>query len=85
MAKLFRLSITTPDKTVYDGNVQSLVAPAQLGYLGILADHAPLATPLTAGRITLRDASGKATLFNMSESGFLEVSNNKATLLLNSI
>ena len=85
MAKLFRLSITTPDKTVYDGNVQSLVAPAQLGYLGIWADHAPLATPLATGIITLRDASGKTTVISINESGFLEVSNNKATVLLNSI
>ena len=85
MAKIFHLSITTPDKTVYDGNVQSLVAPGVIGYLGILADHAPLATPLATGKITLRDASGKATVLDMTESGFLEVSNNKATVLLNSI
>ena len=84
MAKLFSLSIITPDATLYEGKISSLVAPSTLGYLGVLADHAPLIATLAAGRITLRDDSDKRKVFDSKGGGFLEVMNNRVTILLSS-
>lgn len=84
MANTFFISIKTPQKTVYEGRIQSLVAPGIMGYLGVLANHAPFITSLVPGRITLRDDGGKALNFASAGSGILEVLKNNATLLLDS-
>lgn len=85
MAEKFHLNITTPDKVIYDGTITSLIAPGATGYLGILAHHRPIATLLSAGDITIKDGEGKESIFHSSGSGFLEVSNNSATMLLDSV
>lgn len=85
MANLFHLNISTPRETVFDGMIQSLVAPAEIGYVGILANHAPLITTLGAGKITTRDSAGKTDAYRSNSGGFLEILNNKATILLGSI
>jgi len=82
MAKAFKLSIITPEKIVYEGSITSLVAPSELGYLGVLADHAPLITNLSAGTITVRDDTGKVLFFPSRGKGFLEVLKNDATVFL---
>ena len=42
MTHLFRLNIYSQEKTLYDGEIFSLIAPGESGYLGVLANHAPL-------------------------------------------
>lgn len=83
MTNLFDLSVVTPAKTIYKGSVSSLVAPAQLGYLGVLANHAPLAANLKDGKIIIREDAGRELTFPC-QKGFLEVLNNKVTILLSS-
>ncbi len=82
MAAIFDLLIQSPDRKIFEGSVESLVAPASKGYVGILAHHAPFITMLGRGKITVRDAAGKITAFDCSGGGFLEVAQNKATLLI---
>ncbi len=76
------MTILSSDKKIFEGELQSLIAPGKIGYLGILGNHAPLMTALVPGKITLRDASGKITIFNSKSDGFLEMSRNKAVILL---
>jgi F-type H+-transporting ATPase subunit epsilon len=86
MSKHFRVSILTEEVTIYDGDVRSLVVPAQLGFMGILADHAPLAARLKPGRIVLTTfPSDETKVFNSPGYGFFEILNNKATLLLDAV
>jgi len=83
----FQLSIVTPEKTIFDQKVVSLIVPAAEGYLGVMAHHAPLITTLQPGKITItlpdgapgRD-SGVELLLAIS-GGFLEVADNRATIL----
>lgn len=82
MASLFHVNIYTPSKTIFSGNISSLVAPGQLGYLGILANHAPIITGLTEGKLTLRDGSNKVISYHVKGKGFLEFLRNNAVLLL---
>ena len=83
MAKLFDLTIITPDEIVYEGKALSLVAPCALGYLGVLGDHAPLIANMKAGKITLKEASGKSIIFDSISNGFLQVLKNNVTIILN--
>jgi len=83
MPKPFNLMIIGPDKTVYEGRVVSAVVPAALGYLGILANHAPLAANLASGKIILQEESGERKIFYHKNKGFLEILKNNVTIILN--
>ncbi|MFA5118555.1 MAG: F0F1 ATP synthase subunit epsilon [Candidatus Omnitrophota bacterium] len=82
MEKPFHVAILSPERPLYEGEVVSLVVPAETGYVGILADHAPFAANLITGRITVRELSGKSVVFNAEGKSFLEVTENKAVLFL---
>jgi F-type H+-transporting ATPase subunit epsilon len=84
MGKLFHLNIVTPEGIVYNKDILSLIAPSGLGYLGILADHAPLVANLAKGKVTLTDDTHKSTTFEVKGEGFIEVLRNNVTLLVDS-
>ena len=79
MAKTFRLEIVTPEKIVFSEDVVSLVAPAENGYLGVLAGHAPLLCSLRPGEIKIRRESGE--LLYATSGGFMEVTPKKTSIL----
>ena len=85
MDKTFTLQILTPKKKVFSGPVHSLVAPGALGYLGVWANHAPLITTLTPGKITFRDTTAQTKTLRSHAEGLLEVYHNQATLLVDEI
>ena len=75
----YQLQIVTQERIVFDGEVTSLIAPGEMGYLGVLAQHAPLLAALGKGELTVRAKGG--TMTGSLEGGFLEVQNNVATIL----
>lgn len=81
---MFQLSIVTPEKVAYEVEVKTLVVPGTEGYLGILSNHAPLITALKPGRIEFADADDNVVFIAVS-GGFLEVSNNQATILADAV
>ena len=85
MFALFNLKILTAERTIYTGDIFSLIAPAESGYLGVLANHAPLITTLVAGKIILKEIPDKQVIIYSGGKGFLQVSKNEATLLLDSV
>ena len=80
----FRLQIYTQEKLVYDGQVTSMIVPAATGYLGVLAHHAPLVALLGEGTLTIKHPPADEVQMHVS-GGFLEVRNNVATLLADSL
>jgi F-type H+-transporting ATPase subunit epsilon len=76
----FHLTIVTPQETVFEETVASVIVPGVKGYLGVLAHHAPLITPLQPGKITIYLPQGAELILAIS-GGFLEVANNRATIL----
>jgi len=84
MANQFDLTIITPKETIYQGKAESLVLPSENGYLGVLANHAPLMANVVKGEIALIVDRNQETLnFQIKATGFIEVYDNKVTLLLN--
>ena len=59
MAETFILDLVTPERTLFSGSVQELVAPGVLGEFGVLPGHANMLAELTAGRLVYRDESGE--------------------------
>jgi len=82
MAKKFKIEIVTPEKMVFSEEAESLVVPAERGYLGVLAGHAPLLCTLQPGEILIR--GGQGDLYYATSGGFMEVTPQKASLLTES-
>lgn len=80
MAKGFHLEIVTPDRSLLSEEVVSLVAPGVEGYLGVLANHAPLVTELGVGILRLRYPDDTEENVAIS-GGFMEVANNRVLIL----
>ncbi len=79
---LFHLTILSSQRKIFEGDIQSLVAPGEIGYFGVLANHAPFISGLIPGMISLHDPSGNIKTFDSKSNGFFEVFRNKAIMLL---
>ena len=66
-----KVSVISPERILFDGNVDSVVAPAFDGEVGILPGHAPMMTLLGKGSLRL-GPNGSAGKFSV-EGGFLQV------------
>ena len=64
------VTVISPDRAVFDGPADSVVAPAFDGHVGILPGHAPFMTLLGTGVLTVTgSASGRYRI----SGGFLQV------------
>lgn len=84
MGKKFKVEIITPEREFFSGEAESLIVPAEHGYLGVLAGRAPLLGTLRAGEISIRRPDGTEIHF-ATAGGFLEVTPGKTTLLTESV
>ncbi|MBI2407621.1 MAG: ATP synthase F1 subunit epsilon [Gemmatimonadetes bacterium] len=67
---MLKVSVVSPEATLYEGEATSVVAPAFDGEVGILPSHAPMITVL--GRGTLRVDGAAPARFAVS-GGFVQV------------
>jgi F-type H+-transporting ATPase subunit epsilon len=73
------LEIVTPEKIIYQGDVDEIYVTTADGEIGILPHHVNLFTKLIPGELKLK-VSGKEQYMAIT-SGFLEVNKNKVTIL----
>jgi len=73
------LDIITPEKTIYSGEVASLTVPTATGEITVLPQHMNLLTQLVPGEVIL--VQDNKTQYLGVTGGFLEIAENKATLL----
>ena len=69
---MLKVSVISPEASLFEGDATSVVAPAFDGEVGILTGHAPMMTLLGKGE--LRVEGGSARRFTI-EGGFLQVVN----------
>ena len=79
----FRVTLSTPDKTYYDGDSESLVLPGLSGYFGVLSRHAPMISAIQTGIMTLHDADGEKVF--VVDAGVAEVTGDRVTLLMDEV
>ena len=72
---MLKVSVISPERTLFEGEVESLVAPAFDGEVGILTDHAPMMTLLGRGVLRLGGGAAAGQRF-VVEGGFLQVLDN---------
>jgi F-type H+-transporting ATPase subunit epsilon len=71
---VLKVSVISPEATLFEGDADSVVAPAFDGEVGILTGHAPMVTLLGRGEVRLGDGSA-ARRFRVA-GGFLQVADN---------
>ncbi|MGD9677945.1 MAG: F0F1 ATP synthase subunit epsilon [Vulcanibacillus sp.] len=74
-----RLEIVTPERKVYSEDVNMVIVKGELGEIGILPNHAPLATPLVISVVKIKKDGLELNV--AIGGGFFEVGNNKAVIL----
>ena len=74
-----RVTVISPESAVFDGEADSVVAPAFDGMVGILANHAPLMTVLGSGVLRV-EAAGVSRRF-LVRGGFMQVVKNSVRVL----
>lgn len=76
---MLKLEIVTPEKRVFDAEVDSVTVPTASGEAGIFPNHAPLVSTLKPGILSYSQKGGSEKL--AVSGGFVEVSGNKVSVL----
>jgi F-type H+-transporting ATPase subunit epsilon len=75
---MLKVSVISPESVLFEGETDSVVAPAYDGEVGILTGHAPLMALLGEGQLRL--GAGSGSRFNIS-GGFMQILNNNVRIV----
>ena len=71
--KELHLSIVSPEKSVFDGDVKIVTLPGTIGSFSILPGHAPIVSSLKAGTLSYTTLDGEEHTLDI-QGGFVELS-----------
>nr|YP_010464153.1 ATP synthase CF1 epsilon subunit [Valerianella locusta]UUL71504.1 ATP synthase CF1 epsilon subunit [Valerianella locusta] len=75
------LCVLTPNRTVWDAEVKEIILATNSGQIGVLPNHAPIATAVDIGILRIRLKDQWVTMALMG--GFARIGNNEITVLVN--
>lgn len=79
---MLELSLISPSSLVFQGEVNSVTLPVGWGEITVLPGHARLVSTVGKGKLICRSS---AMSYYDVDKGFLEVADNKITILVSSI
>ncbi len=79
MAAQLKVAVISPERTIFEGEADQVVAPAWDGELGILCGHAPMLVLLGTGKLRVRTPAGEESF--AVDGGFLQVVDDVVTVL----
>ena len=80
---LLKVQVITPEKKVYDGEVNAVTLPGSKGAFQVLIHHADLISTLTEGNILLKTSAGDKTI--RVSGGVAEIYKDKVIVLVESV
>ena len=80
MMNELHLTIVSPEKELFNGEVESVTLPGTIGSFSILPQHAPIVSSLGAG--TMIYVTKEETHELAIQSGFIEMSNGKIAVCI---
>ncbi len=80
MVMTIHVDIVSAEAAIYSGQAELVVAPAEMGEVGIAARHAPFLTRLKPGEVRVRVSASDVQPFYIS-GGMLEVQPHTVTVL----
>ncbi len=75
------LEILTPERKIFSGDVYGVQLPGIAGLFEVLDRHAPMVSALREGRLKILNDKNTTSSYTI-KSGFVEVLNNKTTVLV---
>ena len=78
---MLTISVISPERILFEGQVESLVAPAFDGEVRILTGHAPMMTLLGRGVLRLRGVGREAPREFAVDGGFLQVADDRVRVV----
>lgn len=78
-----RLTVITPDKLAYEGDVTAVTVPGTAGSFQILKDHAAIVSTLEDGKVIIK--TGATELILNIKGGVVEAKDNIITVLAEGI
>ncbi len=82
MEKGFELTIVTPDRNFFHGQVEMLIVRTTEGDMGVLRDHESFVAPLSVGKLKLRN--GEKVSVASCSGGFINIDDNKVIIVTDS-
>ena len=79
-----QLLVLTPEKEMYQGNIQSVKVPGTKGQFEILKGHAPIVSSLGKGVVRIVDAAGNKSEIEILK-GFVEVLRDEVSILVQAV
>jgi F-type H+-transporting ATPase subunit epsilon len=74
------VEVVTPERVVYSGQAEMVIARGLQGEIGIMPNHVPLVTPLKTAPVRIKTEGDKEVKMAVS-GGFMEVRGDKVTIL----
>jgi len=74
-----RVSIVSPEETLYEGEVESIVVPGEKGRFEVLRNHAPIISTLVAGSVVCKGGS-EGDFEQAIKGGFIDVVQNEVSI-----
>nr|YP_009633050.1 ATP synthase CF1 epsilon subunit [Piper laetispicum]QBS47908.1 ATP synthase CF1 epsilon subunit [Piper laetispicum] len=75
------LCVLTPNRIIWDSEVKEIILPTNSGQIGVLPNHALIATAVDIGILRIRPDDQWVTMALMG--GFARIGNNEITILVN--
>lgn len=75
------LEILTPEQKIFSGDVYGVQLPGITGFFEVLDKHAPMVSALKEGKLKILKDKTQTESYTI-KSGFVEVLNNKTTVLV---
>jgi F-type H+-transporting ATPase subunit epsilon len=75
-----KVAVISPERTLFEGSADMVVAPAWDGEIGILRGHAPMLVLLGSGPLRIAEKGAETARFHVS-GGFLQVADDVVTVL----
>jgi F-type H+-transporting ATPase subunit epsilon len=80
MAKTLHVDIVSAEQAIFSGEATMVIAPGEVGELGILPEHMPLITRIKPGTVRVKTAEGTEEFIYVS-GGMMEVQPDMVTVL----
>ena len=76
-----QVALVSPELILWEGEASAVIARSEGGDIAFLNNHAPFVGVLGMGEVRIRPAAGGADVVANVDGGFVEVKNNKVTVL----
>lgn len=77
--KSLQLTIVSPEKELFNGEVENVTLPGRIGLFTILPQHAPIVSSLRAGTLSYMTKDGEVHTQEIN-GGFIEMNDNNVSV-----